>query len=202
MGRKMDKKLYRFKEVREEYNELRDKVTQEDMAEICGTSNSTISRIEKCEIEPSAKVLMGYADTFGVSVDYLLGRSNAKQSGNSTAINELGLSDDAIGTLKFIRQNARYKDYNLSAFINAFIGSDEATFNFFDGLFNLLSAEYIHSKYDEEPEEDKKRYLHRLAQDAADMTMEYIRFDVLPKLKKIARYCYEICEQDELNTQK
>lgn len=45
------------------------------VSELCGLNRSSIRRYERGEMEPSAKALMAIADYFGVSVDYLLGRT-------------------------------------------------------------------------------------------------------------------------------
>lgn len=45
------------------------------MSELCGISQSSLRRYERGEMEPSAKALVAIADYFGVSVDYLLGRT-------------------------------------------------------------------------------------------------------------------------------
>lgn len=199
----MDK--YRLKEVRESYNDRnKDKgieVTQNEMARICGASVSTISRIEKGETEPPPNVLIGYADTFGVTVDYLLKRSNAKDLKNCTVSHELGLSDRAIRTLKFIKKKAAYTDYDIAAFVSAFIGSGEATFSFFDDMFNMLSAEYGFSKYNDETKGERRKYSLKLDQNMTDRTMEYIRCTVQPKLQKVIKDCYETLERNELRGQ-
>lgn len=194
---------YRLKEVREEYNkENRDKgieINQEHMGNKCGAGKSTISRIEKGETEPPPNVLTGYADTFGVTVDYLLRRTDAKNPEHMTASRELGLSDEAIETLRFIKKNAAYKDYDISAFVSAFIGSGGATFSFFDNLFNMMSAEYGFSRYNPQSEIEKQRYSDRLIQGMADRIQEYIRYDVMPQLESIIKRCYENVEQNELH---
>ncbi|MDE6749304.1 MAG: helix-turn-helix domain-containing protein [Lachnospiraceae bacterium] len=200
----MDK--YRLREVREEYNDrIRDKggteITQEKMANKCGASVSTISRMEKGETEPLPNVLIGYADTFSVTVDYLLRRSNANDLKNCTVSHELGLSDRAIETLKFIKNKAAYADYDIAAFVSAFIGSGEATFSFFDDLFNMLSAEYGFSKYNDETKSEKRRYSLKLGQNMTDRTMEYIRYDVQPQLQSVIKRCYETLERNELHPQ-
>ena len=44
------------------------------MAEIIGTSQQTISRIENDILSSPVDLLINIADLFGVSVDYILGR--------------------------------------------------------------------------------------------------------------------------------
>ena len=49
---------------------------QEKMAELCEIGLTTYRRYESGEREPTATVLWKMADVFGVSVDYLIGRSD------------------------------------------------------------------------------------------------------------------------------
>lgn len=202
----MDK--YRLKEVRELYNEANmdkgDKgieMTQQKMAIACGASVSTISRIENEETEPLPNVLTGYADTFGVTVDYLLRRSDARNIQNCTVSNELGLSDSAIETLKFIKKKAAYADFDIAAFVSAFIGSGEATFSFFSNLFDVMSAEYGFLKYNDVTKSERSKFSLRLVQEMTNITMEYIKCDVQPQLQKVIKDCYETLERNELHPQ-
>ena len=58
--------------------ELREKLgfTQKMMAETVGCQQKAYQRYESGEREPSFELLIKMADTFGVSVDYLIGREN------------------------------------------------------------------------------------------------------------------------------
>ena len=75
-------------------------VTLKAMGEELGLSSQVVSRYELEQTEPDFETLIHIADYFGVSVDYLLGRSNSP--GYSPAENKLGfdvaanipLSDD------------------------------------------------------------------------------------------------------------
>ena len=62
----------RVRELRE-----RDKLTQGELASSIGTSASTLSRIEKGEIEsPGSDIVVKLARLFHVSTDFLLGITN------------------------------------------------------------------------------------------------------------------------------
>lgn len=190
---------YRLREVREEYNDINadtgQKLTIECMATYCSTNISTISRIETGKTEPTADILIKYADAFGVTVDYLLGRSNAKDVKNCTISSELGLSDSAIETLKFIKEKISDEDYDISDFISAFIGSGQDTLIFFDKLYNALSAEYGFLKYNEQEKSLKDRDSLILVQEMTNETMKYIKCIVQPKLEKAVKRDYEAVEQ-------
>lgn len=45
------------------------------LSELCGLAPDAVRRYERAESEPSLHSLTALADFFGVSVDYLLGRS-------------------------------------------------------------------------------------------------------------------------------
>lgn len=195
---------YRFRDVRDEYNECitnkKEKLTQKNMAEYCCIGKSTISRIERGEIEPSLNVLIGYSDKFNVSMDYLLGRSNAKDVKNCTVSNELGLSDSAIETLKDIK-NSSFND--LLDIINAFIGSDEHTVMYFSNLLTILAGEQALS--DIEDETAKMITTRTIEQNMTNFTIEYIKQIIQPQITKVIEDCYKglkaIHESNELYTQ-
>lgn len=51
---------------------------QEEAAKLCDISLMSFCRYERGEREPSASVLWQMADLFGVSVDYLIGRTDER----------------------------------------------------------------------------------------------------------------------------
>ena len=61
----------RIKELRKKRN-----ITQLKMAMDLNTSQNTISRYETGSHEPGIRELIAIADYFGVSVDYILGRTD------------------------------------------------------------------------------------------------------------------------------
>ena len=90
-GIKALKKYNRSEEVRKEKAEtrrslgevLRDhrvrcKMTQEFVAESLGVSRQAVSRWERDETMPDPDKIVVLADLFGVTTDYLLGRSDAR----------------------------------------------------------------------------------------------------------------------------
>lgn len=64
----------RLRLLRKERKRLR----QADVAELLGITQAHYQRIEKGKINISALTLCTLADYFGVSVDYLLGRSDQR----------------------------------------------------------------------------------------------------------------------------
>ena len=50
-------------------------MSRRTLADLCGVSKSAMARYERGEREPSTKLVCELADYFGVSADYLLGRT-------------------------------------------------------------------------------------------------------------------------------
>ena len=64
---------FRLKELRKER-----RISQLKLALDLNMSQNSISRYENLEREASYEILIKFADYFGVTLDYLLGRSNKK----------------------------------------------------------------------------------------------------------------------------
>jgi transcriptional regulator with XRE-family HTH domain len=66
----------RLKELRKEHG-----LTQDDLAKLSGVSFPTISRYENGQRdEPKLTILKTFANYFNVSIDYLVGDTNVKES--------------------------------------------------------------------------------------------------------------------------
>lgn len=63
----------RFKQLRKEKD-----LTQEKLAKMFHLNKSSISRYEKGQQIPETETLKNFAEYFGVSIDYLLGRTNER----------------------------------------------------------------------------------------------------------------------------
>lgn len=61
----------RLKELR-----TREHISGRTLSELIGLSNGTVSRYERGEREPGARVIVRLAEFFGVSTDYLLGANS------------------------------------------------------------------------------------------------------------------------------
>ena len=91
------------------------KLTQKELAEKINISPSSIGMFEQNRRSPDSELLNKFADFFNVSVDYLLGRSDIKNSSNlkteTKAYHNLdvdGLPDEAIKQvedyIEFVKQ--------------------------------------------------------------------------------------------------
>ena len=77
----MDKFHERLKNER-----LKKKLTQEQLAEILKIDRTSISKYENEKQLPELYVLNSIADFFGVSLDYIVGRSDSRTSGVNDSI--------------------------------------------------------------------------------------------------------------------
>lgn len=57
----------------------RSKMTQKELADVLGVSESRIGMYERCKREPDFKMLEIIADYFNVDMDYLTGRSEVER---------------------------------------------------------------------------------------------------------------------------
>lgn len=71
--------VVRLKQLRNKYN-----LTMQQLADMVGVSSATISNYENDKREPSHKILSDLASVFGVSVDYLLGRTDDAGASSGT----------------------------------------------------------------------------------------------------------------------
>ena len=67
--------LVRLKMLRREKG-----ITQKKLAEIVGTTQQSINKYENHNIEPDISTLITMADYFNISVDYLIGHSESRQT--------------------------------------------------------------------------------------------------------------------------
>lgn len=72
----------RLKELREQK-----RLNQTELANLLKVSNGSISKWERGDRQPDYETLENIADTFNVTIDYLLGRSDSKQEFNESQMN-------------------------------------------------------------------------------------------------------------------
>lgn len=65
-------------EIGQRMRELREsaRLSQMEIAKLCGTNQTTIARMEAGKTAPSVKILVWWADYFNVSMDYLTCRTD------------------------------------------------------------------------------------------------------------------------------
>ena len=72
----------RLKKLREQK-----RLNQTELANLLKVSNGSISKWERGDRQPDYETLENIADTFNVTTDYLLGRSDSKQEFNESQMN-------------------------------------------------------------------------------------------------------------------
>jgi transcriptional regulator with XRE-family HTH domain len=109
----------RLKELREEK-----KITQKEVAEAIGGTQSNLAKWEKEKIQPAADMIIKLADFFGVSADYLLGRTD--DFGNAVA-SLPALSEDENGLLALYRGMTRAQKARFLSYGEGLLGTDTPT---------------------------------------------------------------------------
>lgn len=87
----------RIMELREKYD-----LDRKDFAKMIEVSNSSITRFENGEIQPTLKVMLKIKQKFDVSLDWLAGYETDEELEYKKLINELEKSDIKAETLKKI----------------------------------------------------------------------------------------------------
>lgn len=108
-------KGYRIKALREERG-----LKQEELAKILSIAPSTIGMYERDAREPNDEIKLKLAEFFDVSIDYLLGKSEIRNSedlknvkfANSGGLDVSELDDDEINELKQQIEFMRWKKKN------------------------------------------------------------------------------------------
>lgn len=83
-------------EIGQRMRELRENagLTQAEIAKLCGTNQTTITRMEIGKTVPSIKILVWWADYFDVSMDYLCCRTDNPQGATYEARPKVKISND------------------------------------------------------------------------------------------------------------
>jgi len=135
------------------------KLTQEELAKKVNTTKGTISNYENGHSTPSNEMLALLADALNTSTDYLLGRTDKKQSDWDSKLPELTEKDerDIAKQLEKIKNDLEHS-YGL-----AFDGeplSDEAKESFMEAMeyivrtTNKINKKYIPKKYRKENKDE------------------------------------------------
>lgn len=72
-------------------------ITQDELANKLGISQEAISLYESEKREPNVELLIKMADHFGVTTDYLLGRSNNRNDGSVHINQSFSMADEDCG---------------------------------------------------------------------------------------------------------
>ena len=87
--------MNRIRDLREDMD-----LRQIDVAEATGIDQKTLSNYETGKTQPDARALVVLADFFHVSIDYLVGRTDAPARDSQYIINELSKIQQDLGRIK------------------------------------------------------------------------------------------------------
>lgn len=124
------------------------KETQKDMAELLGCTIKTYANYEKGKQKPYIKHLLALSDHFGVSTDYILGRSNCTDVSRHYISKYTGLSDQAIQGLQslLLSDQTAVKNHQPSLCVlpalNTLLTAGIGTESFLRAFRDYLNPEY------------------------------------------------------------
>ena len=89
-----------LKKLRQEYG-----ISQQKLADIILVSQQSVNKYENKDIEPDIDTLIKIADFFGISLDYLVGRTEIREMADRDRMSDL-FSDEA----KVVREYRKLTD--------------------------------------------------------------------------------------------
>lgn len=116
----------RLKKLREQK-----RLNQTELANLLKVSNGSISKWERGDRQPDYETLENIADTFNVTIDYLLGRSDSKQEFNESQMN-FSTPQEALSFILKQDMVADFGGYDLDNM------SDDEIMEMADGIADML----------------------------------------------------------------
>ena len=86
-------------------------LSQGKLAKIVGVSQQSINKYENHDVEPDISTLVKLAETFNVSVDYLVGHSNIPNI--IEPVTKYDLNDDEINIIRSYRNLSSDEKYSI-----------------------------------------------------------------------------------------
>ncbi|MBQ8248522.1 MAG: helix-turn-helix transcriptional regulator [Clostridia bacterium] len=137
-------------------------LTQSELADELNVSRNSIFFYEAGKRNPDIVVLKKIADYFGVTCDYMIGASINKTDETRDIGDELGLSDEAIATLKDVMRKAD-NDFNALLYaqnINKIICNEKLIFEiatFISPNYKTIFADFIVKDIPDHSTENSKK---------------------------------------------
>ncbi|MGN0702486.1 MAG: helix-turn-helix domain-containing protein [Lentihominibacter sp.] len=94
-------------------------LSQGKLAKIVGVSQQSINKYENHDVEPDISTLVKLAETFNVSVDYLIGHSSIPNI--IEPVTEFDLNDDEISVIKSYRMLTSDEKYSIFLVIKNYL---------------------------------------------------------------------------------
>lgn len=125
------------------------KLNQETIADIIGIARETYGKYEKGSSVVPSDILEKISDYFGVSTDYILGRTKYKTASNDLIGNLTGLNDSAVKVL--VNDHSKKNQTGIGHIVDCinFLLSNEDGIELIDDIFNYLFGNYVMTVNDE-----------------------------------------------------
>lgn len=102
-------------------------LTLKEIANKFGVSFQLISKYERGDCQPDPETLIKFADYFGVSVDYLIGRTGASSAPFGTSASPLNEEEyELLKNFRLLNESSRN---NISSLAAALAGTEGAAYN-------------------------------------------------------------------------
>lgn len=91
-------------------------LSQQQLAEVIGTSQQSINKYENHNVEPDIDTLIAFADFFNTSVDYLIGNTDIKRK--IEPVHQYYLNDEETSLIDGFRKLTKGEKDSIFAVVN------------------------------------------------------------------------------------
>lgn len=91
-------------------------LSQQQLAEVIGTSQQSINKYENHNVEPDIDTLIAFADFFNTSVDYLIGNTDINRK--IEPVHQYYLNDEEISLIDGFRKLTKGEKDSIFAVVN------------------------------------------------------------------------------------
>ena len=96
-------------------------LSQQQLADIIGTSQQSINKYENHNVEPDIDTLIAFADFFNTSVDYLIGNTDINRK--IEPVHQYCLNDEEMSLIDGFRNLTIGEKDSISAVVNNYIAA-------------------------------------------------------------------------------
>lgn len=123
-------------------------LSQTELGRLCSSSRASISCYERAQRSPDISILIKFAQIFNTSIDYLIGLTSNAEPDNRVIGATLGLSDNAIETLKELKENKCSYDEEVLYAINLLLDTDnyDDNINYFRNIYAFIKTHVKNDK--------------------------------------------------------
>lgn len=123
-------------------------LSQTELGKLCNSSRASISCYERAQRSPDISILVKFAQVFNTSIDYLIGLTSNAEPDNRVIGATIGLSDNAIATLKELKANEYTYDKEVLDIINLLLDIEDydSNINYFRNIHAFIKTKVNNSK--------------------------------------------------------